>query len=146
MALLDTPQAMMYGNMTSQYQLIQHPYGRASGYPAAYTRDYEQEAAIAAARFNIHQRLQPAAVSPDYHQRLHSGLKEEISPSANSAPITVLHNSGSNNSNTTAFRPYSSPGQENLPQHHITSSTTTASLQAKVLVTKRTDFRQQVFE
>jgi hypothetical protein len=140
MALLDTPQAMMYGNMTSQYQLIQHPYGRAGGgYPAAYTRDYEQEAAIAAARFNIHQRLQPAAVSPDYHQRLHSGLKEEISPSANSAPVTVLHNSANNNSNATAFRPYSSPGQENLPQHHITSSTTTASLQAKVLVKKRTD-------
>ena len=130
MALLDTPQAMMYGNMTSQYQLIQHPYGRAAGYPTAYTRDYEQEAALAAARFNIHQRLQPAAVSPEYHQRLHSGLKEEI---CSTAPVTVLHNNSG--STTTAFRPYSSPGQENMPQHHISPTSASAGLQAKVFGT-----------
>jgi hypothetical protein len=118
MALLDTPQAM-YGNMTSQYQLIQHPYSRTAGYPAAYTRDYEQEAALAA-RFNLQRLQQPA--SPDFH-RLSSGLKEEVTACA---PVTVLHASSS--SNTTAFRPYSSPGQENLPhQQH-----TTTNLQAKV--------------
>ena len=119
MALLDTPQAM-YGNMTSQYQLMQHPYGRP--YPAY--RDYEQEAALAAARFNI-QRLQPHNSSPEFPQRV-AGLKEEVV-----VPITVLHSNSSSSTNTTAFRPYSSPGQENLPHHHHTTTTTT-HLQAKV--------------
>jgi hypothetical protein len=105
MALLDTPQAM-YGNMTSQYQLMQHPYGRHPGYPAY----YEQEAALAA-RFNI-QRLQATSTSPEFPRPV--GLKEEAV-----APITVLHSSSSSN-NTPAFRPYSSPGQENLPHHQTT--------------------------
>ena len=132
MALLDTPQAMMYGgNMTSQYQLMQHPYG---GY--AYGREYDQEAAAlaAAARFNI-QRIQssPAStsLSPEFQR-----LKQETLPaSPTSVPITVLHSSSHNTANSgggghTAFRPYTSPGQENhLPQHHNSSA---ASFQAKV--------------
>ncbi len=116
MALLDTPQAM-YGNMTSQYQqLMQHPYGR----PPAYHPYYEQEAALAA-RFNI-QRLQPASTSPEFPQRA-SGLKEEAV-----GPITVIPASSSSSSGSTAFRPYSSPGQENLPHHHHSTH-----FQAKVL-------------
>lgn len=122
MALLDTPQAM-YGSMTSQYQLMQQQ----SYYPLVY-RDYDM------ARFNIQQRLQPtssATTSPEYQRSISSsssGLKEEVGAAAAVAPITVLQ---ANSSSTTAFRPYSSPGQENLPHHHHTT-TTTAHLQAKV--------------
>ena len=107
MALLDTTQAM-YGGMTSQY-LIQNGYARNS----TYYRDYEQDAL---ARLNLQQRL---GSSPEQHYDLHARLlvKEErlASLPPNIEPYC---------SSPTAFKPYSSPGQENLPlPQHVNQPT-----------------------
>ena len=95
MALLDTTQAM-YGGVTSQYQYLS---ARNS-----YYRDYEQDAL---ARLNLQQRL---GSSPEQHYDLHARLlvKEErlASLPPNIEPYCP---------SPTAFKPYSSPGQENLP-------------------------------
>ena len=101
MALLDTTQAM-YGGMTSQY-LIQNGYARNS----TYYRDYEQDAL---ARLNLQQRL---GSSPEQHYDLHARLlvKEERLGGA------LAHNSDSYPTTGTAFKPYCSPGQENVPHH-----------------------------
>ena len=99
MALLDTTQAM-YGGVTSQY-LIQNGYASARN---SYYRDYEQDAL---ARLNLQQRL---GSSPEQHYDLHARLlvKEErlASLPPNIEPYCP---------SPTAFKPYSSPGQENLP-------------------------------
>ena len=101
MALLDTTQAM-YGGVTSQY-LMQSGYRN-----SAYYREYEQDAL---ARLNLQQRL---GSSPEQHYDLHARLlvKEErlggsLGPSSESSYPPA----------GTAFKPYCSPGQENVPHH-----------------------------
>ena len=106
MALLDTTQAM-YGGVTSQY-LMQSGYRN-----SAYYREYEQDAL---ARLNLQQRL---GSSPEQHYDLHARLlvKEErlASLPPNIEPYC---------SSPTAFKPYSSPGQENLPlPQHVNQPT-----------------------
>lgn len=100
MALLDTTQAM-YGGVTSQY-LIQNGYARNS----SYYREYEQDAL---ARLNLQQRL---GSSPEQHYDLHARLlvKEERLGGLG-GPSESYSSSG------TAFKPYSSPGQENVPHN-----------------------------
>ena len=108
MALLDTTQAM-YGGMTSQY-LIQNGYHARS---STYYRDYEQDAL---ARLNLQQRL---GSSPEQHYDLHARLlvKEER---LGSLPSNIEPYCPS----PTAFKPYSSPGQENLPlPQHVNQPT-----------------------
>lgn len=72
------------------YGSMTSPYLIQNPYSRGYYRDYEQDTIT---RLNIHQRLQ---ASPEYPAAGRS-VKEEFS---------------------TAFKPYSSPGQENLPVHH----------------------------
>ena len=100
MALLDTTQAM-YGGVTSQY-LIQNGYARNS----SYYREYEQDAL---ARLNLQQRL---GSSPEQHYDLHARLlvKEER--------LGGLGGPSESYSSGTAFKPYASPGQENVPHNH----------------------------
>ena len=109
MALLDTTQAM-YGGVTSQY-LIQNGYARNS----SYYREYEQDAL---ARLNLQQRL---GSSPEQHYDLHARLLVKEERLAGLAPATESYCSSA----VTAFKPYCSPGQENVPHHP-------PNLQAKV--------------
>ena len=104
MALLDTTQAM-YGGVSSQYsQLLQNGYGR----PSQYYRDYEQDAL---ARLNLQHRL--GSCSTEQHYDLHARLLVKEERLGSSLPPNIEPYSPS----PTAFKPYSSPGQENLPQH-----------------------------
>ena len=103
MALLDTTQAM-YGGMTSQY-LIQNGYHARS---STYYRDYEQDAL---ARLNLQHRL--GSCSTEQHYDLHARLLVKEERLGSSLPPNIEPYSPS----PTAFKPYTSPGQENLPQH-----------------------------
>ena len=130
MALLDTTQAM-YGGVSSGY-LIQNGYARNS----SYYREYEQDAL---ARLNLQQRL---ASSPEQHYDLHARLlvKEER---LGSLPPSLESYSPS----PTAFKPYSSPGQENLPlPHHVNQQTKVRSRSSLTPATSRAEPACQVWE